>query len=129
MNNWCICFFTHILTKCTVLEAKFAVKNSSGSVARRDLIPALKGLIITTIILAFRMTVCLAFILHVQVSLPRVEHFAAPLSDVREMHLCQSLTLNNVHAVDIRGTSKWEGIAYHIWTHTSPYMQHPYEFP
>jgi hypothetical protein len=32
-----------MLTKCTVQEAKSSVKISSGSVARRALIPALKG--------------------------------------------------------------------------------------
>jgi hypothetical protein len=36
-------FFTHILTKFTVQEAKSPANISSGSVALRDLIPALKG--------------------------------------------------------------------------------------
>jgi hypothetical protein len=44
MINWCISwFFTHTLTKYTVQEAKSPVKILSGSVAQRDLIPALKG--------------------------------------------------------------------------------------
>jgi len=44
-----------------------------------------------TVILAFRMNL-----------LPRVENFAAYLIDAREMHLCQSLNLHNVHALDVR---------------------------
>jgi hypothetical protein len=36
-------FFTQTLTKRKVKEAKSPVKISSGNVARRDLIPALKG--------------------------------------------------------------------------------------
>jgi hypothetical protein len=36
-------FFTHTLKKCTVQEEKFPVTIRSGSVARRDLIHALKG--------------------------------------------------------------------------------------
>jgi hypothetical protein len=44
MNNWCICwFFTNILAKSTVQEAKYPVKILSGKVARRDLILAIKG--------------------------------------------------------------------------------------
>jgi len=38
--------------------------------------------------------------------LPRVENFVAYLSDAKEMHLCHSLNLHNVHAIDIRGTSE-----------------------
>jgi hypothetical protein len=55
MNNCCICwFFTHILTKRTVQEAKSPVKISSGSVARKDLIPALKGEMYNNLIKAIK---------------------------------------------------------------------------
>jgi hypothetical protein len=43
MKNGVFVGFSHILTECTVQEAKSPVKISSGSVARRDLISGLKG--------------------------------------------------------------------------------------
>jgi hypothetical protein len=50
--------FTHILTKCTIQDAKSPVKISSGSVAQRDLIPGVKGL--KFFLLSYFCLLCLA---------------------------------------------------------------------